>query len=204
MPLTALHRFGDEDLNPDEVVIYRAHLSFVAFALSAFPWFLEILLSLVLLGFAFWYQDTIGFLRDNTVTIGVFVFFALVLGHGTYRFSLRLIDWLYDEDVITNQRVIDYNQKFLFAQEQSTAAMNDVTDMELIQNGFIRTFFDYGFLEVRTASSDTGQSSGRGLTLVDVKSPRKIQRLIDEVSQRVKTRMEIVPEEILKICGLHN
>lgn len=202
MALTALHRFDEDDLNPDEVIIYRAHLSFVAFLMSAIPSIIEIAGALLTIGLAFWYRKDIGFLDDEIVTFGILVAFGGFLAYGTYRFSVRLIDFIYDEDVITNQRVIDYNQKFLFSRDQSTANMNAITNTILNQSGILRTLFDYGILQVQTAASDISGGASNYLILHDVKRPKQIQRLIDEISHRVKSRTEIIPAEVLKACEL--
>lgn len=202
MPLTSLHRFDEDDLNPDEFIIYRAHLSFVAFFIVSIPTIVEIIGSLLFLGLAFWYRHEIGFFDDAAVTFGILIAFGGLLMYGSFRFSVRLIDYIYDEDIITNQRVIDYNQKFLFSRDQSTANMNAITNTILNQSGVLRTLFNYGMLQVQTAASDISGGASDYLMLHDVNRPKQIQRLIDEISHRVKSRTAIVPDEVLKICEL--
>lgn len=205
MPLTALHRFGPEDMNPGEIVIYRAHLSFVAFLMRSKPGFFFMLIGLVVFVLAWMYGDAIGFLVDSTVTVGILLFASLPFLYGLIRFKIILVDWIYDEDVITNQRVIDYNQKFLFDREQSTANMKSVENVILFQKGIMRTLFDYGSLDVQTAATSRRPQSGdlnQFLLLDDVKHPKKVQRLIDEIANRVKNGIPVDREEMLIMCGL--
>ncbi len=208
MPLTALHRFGPEDMNPGEFVIYRAHLSLPAFILRSKAGVFVFSLGILIFVLAFWYRSTLGFLSEASITLGITVFALIPLIYGAYLFGVKFIDFLYDEDVITNQRVIDYNQKFLFSRDLATANMKSVENVNLIQAGVLRTLFDYGTLEVQTASSSrsrgggTTSGLGRFLLLEDVKYPGKVQRLIDEVATRVKEGIRFDREEMLIVCGL--
>lgn len=205
MALTALHRFGPGDLNPNEQIIYRAHLHFVAFLISSKTWIVLIGVGIAILILAFLFHAQIGFFMDRTITIGVFLFVSLFLVYPGYRLAVRFVDWIYDEDIITNQRVIDYDQKFLFSKDMSTASMKSVEDIILHQAGFIRNFFNYGTLDVQTPASGShsvpGQI-GKYLVLYDVARPVQVQRLIDEIVYRVKRSITVDPEEVLISCGL--
>jgi len=205
MSLTALHRFGDDDLNPKEVVIYRARLHFIAFIVSSKTWIVLSLIGFVILFYAYLYRSSIGFLQDTTITIGVILFASLFLLYGGYKFSVRFIDWLYDEDIITNQRVVDYNQKYLFAKEVSTANMKAIEDVILVKKGILRTFFDYGTLDIQTSATAriTGPNGlGKYLLLEDIAQPKRVQHLIDNIAFRVKKEVTIDPDELLIGCGL--
>lgn len=205
MALTALHRFGQEDLNPGEVIIYRARLNFVAFLLSSKFFVFSLLFGGAVLVLSFVYREVIGFLIDETITIGIVLFSGFFLVWGGYKFFSRFIDWLYDEDIVTNQRVIDYNQKFLFSKDLTTASMKSIENIILTQKGFIQTFFDFGTLDVQTSASGThGRPGelGKYLVLNDISKPRKVQQLIDEIAYRVKKEVEVDPDEVLIKCGL--
>lgn len=205
MPITALHRFGPKDMNPGEIIIYRAHLSFPAFLIRSKPGVFFMLIGLAVFFLAWMYGDVVGFLVDTTVTVGILLFASLPFVYGLIRFATILVDWLYDEDVITNQRVIDYNQKFLFNREQSTANMKSVENVILFQKGIFRTLFDYGSLDVQTAATSRLPRPGElneFLVLDDVRHPKKLQRLIDEIANRVKNGVLVDREEMLIMCGL--
>lgn len=205
MPLTALGRFSHEDLNPGEIIIYRARLNFIAFMLSSKTWIVIFGVGVLVLLGAFIYGDIIGFLQDDTITLGVSLFAAVFLLWGGYGFSVRLIDWLYDEDIITSQRVVDYNQKFLFSKDLSTANLKEIQNIILNQEGIFPTIFNYGTLDIQTSSSATAAHRGQVdqyLILDDISRPKNVQRLIDEVAFRVKKDVVIDRDELLIMCGL--
>jgi len=205
MALTALHRFSEDDLNPHEVIIYRAHLNFISFLLSSKFFILSLAFGLAILLLSFLFRETVGFLIDETITIGVVLVAGIFLAWGGYKFFYRSIDWWYDEDIITNQRVIDYNQKFLFSKDLTTANMRSIENIILIQDGFFQTFFNYGVLDVQTsATGGHGGLAGKGSYLVmnDISRPKQVQQLIDEISYRAKREIEIDPEEVLIKSGL--
>jgi len=200
-----LHRFGIEDLNPSEEIIYRANLFILAyFRRSILGWTL-LGLGFLALGVAYIFRENIGFLTDSTITSGIVISTALLFLPGLYQTFSKLIDFLYDEDIITNQRVIDYNQKFFFSHEQSTAHHRTIENVNLIQDGIFRSLFDYGTLQVQTAASGSFTTPGqqpRFLLLDDVKHPRNVQRLIDELAHRVKGGHPINTRELLQMCAL--
>jgi len=205
MALTALHRFGTSDLNPGEIIIYRAHLNFMAFLLSSKFFVLSLSLGIAILVLSYLFQERVGFLIDDAITVGVFMVAGLFILWGGYYFSRRFIDWWYDEDIITNQRVIDYNQKFLFSKDLTTASMRSIENIILIQNGFIQTFFNFGTLDVQTSASGTHGRPGelaQYLVLNHISRPRQVQQLIDEISYRVKREVEVDRDEVLIKSGL--
>lgn len=205
MAFTALHRFGQEDLNPNEIIIYRAHLSFIAFLLSSKLFILSLLFGGAILVLSFLYRNTIGFLIDEAITVGIFLFAGMFILWGGYKFFYRFIDWLYDEDIITNQRVIDYNQKFLFSKDLTTASMRSIENIILVQKGFIQTFFNFGTLDVQTSASGTHSRPGelgQYLVLNDISRPRQVQQLIDEIAYRVKREVAVDRDEVLIKSGL--
>ncbi|GEM_PF-5521663 len=202
MPLTALDRFSAEDLNPQETIVYRTHISFAEFFIRSIPFFFTIVLGILVLFLASFYGSRIGFPEQSFTTFGVFLLAAFFLIPGSYRLISALIDRSYDESIITNQRVVIHDQHGLFGEGVVTASIRSVEEVTLLQKGFLRTIFDFGSLQVKTAARGEGNSTGESLTLVEIPRPRRVQKLIDEIAYRVKREVEVVPEEVLKVCGL--
>ena len=205
MALTALHRFDESDLNPHEIIIYRARLNFFAFLLYIKFYILLLLLGFGILVFSYLYRETVGFLIDETITGGIFLFAGIFIIFGGYKFFYLFLDWLYDEDIISNQRVIDYNQKFLFSKDLTTASMRSIENIILIQDGFIQTFFNFGTLDVQTSGLGTHAKLGdksQYLVMDFISRPRQVQQLIDEISYRIKKEVEVDPDEVMIKCGL--
>lgn len=206
MPFTALHRFGPSDLNPNEEIIYRARLNFVAFMIFGSRSFFALLFGVILTITVLTFRNEIGFFEVESITLGISLFLGSFLLYSLYRFSIRLVDWLYDEDIITDQRVIDYNQKYLFSRDQTTANMKGVQHITLVQNGFIRNFFNYGSLQVHTVGGNRvalrDENPEHYLIIENISKPKQVQRLIDEISYRAKREVAIDKDEVLKACGL--
>ncbi len=122
-------------------------MSTVQFFIRALPFFFLILFGIALLVLAHHYGSIIGFPKQFTTALGVYLLASLLLP-GVYRFMRVLIDWYYDESIITNQRIIIHDQQGIFAEGVVTASMRSVEEVTLLQKGFLRTIFDFRSLEV--------------------------------------------------------
>lgn len=198
MALTALDRFSDDDLNPDEVIIYRTRIDLVAFFIRSVPSLVIVILGIAILLFAIRYQVNIGFLSDSFVTLGVLLGAALLFIPGAYRLFHHFLDWFYDESIVTNQRVVSNNQDTLFSEQFVTANIRSVEELSVNQNGFLQTIFDFGTVMIRTAA----KADGHQIVFVDIPKPKNVQRLIDEIGNRVKKEVRVNKDEVLKVCGL--
>lgn len=61
------------------------------------------------------------------------------------------IDYYLDIWIVTNQRIVNIEQKGLFHREISELRLENVQDLTTEVSGFVATFFDYGDLYVQTA-----------------------------------------------------
>lgn len=86
---------------------------------------------------------------------------AYLLGHFIVLFVFSLIVayysivyWL-DKLVVTNQRLIFVNWKYLTVRNESEAFLNDIQDIQSHEKGIFSYFwiFDYGYIILETASS---------------------------------------------------
>lgn len=203
MDFLGLHRFGEDDLNPGEEIIYRASLYWLAFLGKSLLGIALMSLGVLIVIIAYIFPT--GFIDDPTITIGILIFAGLPFSIGLYQFTIQFIDFIYDEDIITTQRVIDYNQSFFFSKEQSTASLKSVENVNLIQSGVFRSLFDFGTLQVQTAASSAFSRPGgipRFLLLDDIGRPKQVQRLIDELTHRLRDGIPFDKEELLVMCGL--
>lgn len=202
MPITSLRIFKESDLNPNEMIIYKTRMHPVSFVIGSINPLAQMAVGILIIATAYLYRDTIGFLDDGLNTFGIFLFAGIFLLWGAYQLILEIIDWIFDQYIVTNQRVIVENQDSLFSEGIVTANMRSVEEVNLTQKGFLRTVFDFGMLEVKTAARTDEIREGQNLILTDIPKPKKVQRLIDEIAFRVKREVDVVPEEVLKACGL--
>ncbi len=96
-------------------------------------------------------------------------------------FSLyRLVDWYFNSGVVTNQRVIDIDQKGLFQRTVSEVPYYKIDDVSYNIKGLRQTMFRYGNVVVAIK----GYRSS--VTLRNVARPAMIQELILEVEREIK------------------
>lgn len=84
-------------------------------------------------------------------------FFALVSFLLGVIVAVISFDYLMDKLIITNFRVVWVNWKSIFKREEHEAELLDIQDIETREKGILSKMkmFDYGFLEIETASSKT-------------------------------------------------
>lgn len=120
--------------------------------------------------------------------VGLIIFFIWVsigLAYGLYQW----LCWYFDSFVITNQRIININQKRLFARSVSETNLANVQDVTYEINGFLASIFNYGTVRVQTASTLTS------LEIPAVENPKAVQELIMDLHQKAKktlTAQELV------------
>lgn len=92
----------------------------------------------------------------------------------------RLVDWYFNCGIITNMRVIDIDQKGLFARTVSEVPYYKIDDVSYNIKGFRQTMFRYGNVVVAIK----GYRSS--VTLRNVAKPAMIQELVLAVEREVK------------------
>ena len=137
-------------------------------------WFL-LLLVIAVLGFVFFYSNTI------VATIALVVL-AASLVYGFYY----LIVWFYDVYIVTNMRVLCVNQKSLFSREFIETDIEKIQDVTYSIKGIFATIFKYGAVKIHT-------STGREIELTDLSDPGEIQEMIrnlaDVTHKKIKKEM---------------
>lgn len=132
---------------------------------------------------AWFFQDKLLTALEHPVLGPIIVILGSIYVLCVWLFSfLEFTDYYLDTWIITNDRIINIEQRGLFnrvASELHLAAVQDVTsDVK----GMIRTFFDYGDVLIQTA----GESERFMFKGID--HPEKIKELIIHVAQEYKTR----------------
>jgi len=144
MPYETL--FPGQGLNEKVIMVIRKHW-WIIFKLFLF-YFVLALLPLVLRGLMKSYTT----LLDG----GVLTVILNLLGSIYYFYILTLfyrgwIDYYLDVGIITNERIVDIEQKGLFARSISEQKIYRVQDVTSEVKGFLPTFFHYGDIHIQTA-----------------------------------------------------
>lgn len=103
----------------------------------------------------------------------VFALFTLVLIY------VALIYWL-DKLIITNQRIIHIDWKYLTVRDESEAFLKDIQDVQTEEKGILSRFwiFDYGLLRLDTPSSYVT------IEFLDAPDPENIRKHIFSMKQQ--------------------
>lgn len=94
--------------------------------------------------------------RDLDIEFSLILFFLISFFAGIIIVVIS-VDYLFDRLLITNKRVIWINWKSIFKKEEHEAEFIDIQDIETREKGLLSKLkiFDYGFMEIETASSKT-------------------------------------------------
>ena len=91
----------------------------------------------------------------SSLYLSLTIWFILLLYHGLWiAFFVKLADYWLDTWVITNERIIDVEQKGLFKREVSEFKLDKIQDVSVDVSGVIQTLFGYGNVQIQTAGSD--------------------------------------------------
>lgn len=84
-----------------------------------------------------------------------------------------------DQWVVTNERIIDINQKDFWSREVSSLFLDRVQNVETEVNGFFHTLFNFGTVSVETAGAEVGRVRMTGLP-----HPRHVRDVILEEARK--------------------
>ena len=109
-----------------------------------------------------------------------FVLLLLAISYLLYSFLL----WWWDIYILTNIRVINFDQKTLFHRVVSEAELMNIQDTTYEIEGIWQTVFNYGQVKILTASS------GQSIVFEDVPAPHAIQDRILDIKNRVAVKSD--------------
>lgn len=95
------------------------------------------------------------------------------------------IDYYLDVWIITNERIIDVQQKSFFARAISEQRLYRVQDITSEVHGFFPTIFKYGEVHIQTAGAK------QRFLFHEVPRPEKVRNIIIKLSERSKSRHHI-------------
>jgi len=119
---------------------------------------------------------------------GVGIFFILLfIG---LLIALRVvIIYSFNAFIITEQRIIDIDQRGLFDRIVSETTYNKIQDVSFRRKGIMQTVLKYGSVVIQTA----GQQAN--IELYGVKNPEKIHQMIIEIQREFSQENGVMSEE---------
>jgi uncharacterized membrane protein YdbT with pleckstrin-like domain len=118
-------------------ILSKFFILFILLALLFFSFFFNFFISPTILGDSG--AGMLSFLQNS-----FFIFIWLF-------FFITWIDYYFDVWIVTNERIVNINQKGLFSREVSELEMEKIQDITVEVLGVIPTFFNYGNLYIQTA-----------------------------------------------------
>ncbi len=162
--------FFEKNLKDDEVIIEVVRRFYLTFFLPG-----GLAIFFILLAFFFLFP----LLAQGLV--GKIIFCVLLLT-GMILLARVIAMHYFNCLIVTNQRIIDYDQKGLFERHVSEARYDKIQDVSFKQKGVWQVIFNYGTLEIQTAGA------GQKLEAQKVRNPQKLQQLIMDVQQEYKNK----------------
>lgn len=125
---------------------------------------------------------------------GVLIFFVLLLS-GVFYGIRKLFVWSFDGFLITNQRIVDFDQKGFFDRRVSETTYEKIQDISFRKKGFWQTLLNYGTVVVQTASAQVN------LELKNISGPEKVQSLLVELTKKVtaQDKKDLTAKELIKM-----
>lgn len=115
--------------------------------------------------------------------IGILILSASFL-LGLILLLRELYIWSLHAFVVTDQRIIDFDQTGFFHRTVSESRFDKIQDVSYTQNGLLQTFFRVGTLVIQTA----GESAN--LEIDYVYQPEKLQKLLIQVQMEFLHRRD--------------
>ncbi len=137
---------------PDEKILYVLHRHWFNIATHFLVLGLVIIFSLLSLGITPYIFSQIGAGVTST-SLWWFFMSAFLLFLWLYIFFVW-IDYYFDVWVITNERIINIEQKSMFTRVISEVTLTRVQDVTAKIEGFFPTLFDFGDILVQTAGEE--------------------------------------------------
>lgn len=132
-----------------------------------------------------------AFFHFGTWIIALFCVYLVV---GVTYGVMEWLNWYNDVYVLTNERIIDVEQKSIFHKTVSEAGWDKVQDITFEIKGIFPTVFEYGNVIVRTAST------GDNIILGAVSRPQMVQQELLRIEKEYENahKSEMTASELLE------
>lgn len=104
------------------------------------------------------------------------VWVCIGVSYGLYSWFV----WYFDSLILTNQRVINIDQRRLFSRRVSEASLSNIQDITYEIHGVVASIFSFGTVKVQTAGAESV------IKINNVSHPGEVQEMILDARKRVK------------------
>lgn len=103
-------------------------------------------------------------------------------------YTIQLHNYFLSKQILTNGRIIDYEQRGLFRAEVNETFLANVENINIVQKNIWNTIFNYGSVDVQTAGQKTELSTS-GVVFEDVPDPKGLAKLLSSLAQEAHNRV---------------
>ena len=112
----------------------------------------------------------------SAVLVSIYLFISLLIA------MTQFTDYYLDTWIVTNERIINIEQKGLFSRIVSELHLNQVQDVTSETHGILATFLSYGNVHIQTAGAR------ERFNFKQIDNPEEIKRIITKLVQEDKRR----------------
>jgi energy-coupling factor transporter transmembrane protein EcfT len=102
-------------------------------------------------------------------------------------FAMQFHNYYLSKQILTNFRIVDYDQRGLFRAEVNETFLVNVENINIVQTNIWNTLFNFGSVDVQTAGQKTELSTS-GVVFENVPEPKHVAELLSNLSQGAKER----------------
>ncbi|MCH7492253.1 PH domain-containing protein [Patescibacteria group bacterium] len=125
-------------------------------------------------------------------TLGIIIFFVTLLV-GFFLSARALVVYSFNTFIITEQRIIDVDQKGLFDRTVSETTYDKIQDVSTRVKGLMQTALHFGSVIIQTAGTQAN------IELHGVKDPEMIQQSIIEIQREFGQHNAITSKDVAEI-----
>ncbi|MFA4931227.1 MAG: hypothetical protein WC570_05185 [Patescibacteria group bacterium] len=163
--------FRGQQEGEEVVAIFRKH--WLSFLKSALIFVVLFIISVIIL----WYWQSAPIFL---LVVGL-VILLVAISYFTHSFLI----WWWDVYLLTDRRVINFDQKSIFHHVVSEADLGNIQDTTYEIEGVWQTFFNYGRVRILTASN------GQSIVFESVPSPHVVQEMIMQTKENTIQKSKV-------------
>ena len=99
-------------------------------------------------GFVLFNNSFVPFTLPLSYILILLSFYYLIITSFAF---VSFLNWFYNTSLVTDERVIDIDFSDIIYHDVAITKLNLIEDIDYIQTGFIRSFFNYGDVFIQTA-----------------------------------------------------
>lgn len=169
----SLWRF--EDQRPNEKIIFVLRRHPIIFLRG----FFQIMAVLIIVGIIIYLG--LNFNTFLIIILGCLICFAIII----YHWYL----WYNDIYLLTDQRLIDVDQKSLFTRVISETSLDQIQDVTAEVSGPLETFFRFGKVIIQTAGAE------QNIIIELISRPNEVREQISQAFNNYRTKMGLIQRQ---------